>query len=41
MIDILYIVGSVLFFSLMLAYTAACNRLGRVSDATQAREDAR
>ncbi len=29
MIDIVYIVGAVVFFALMLAYVAACAWLGR------------
>jgi hypothetical protein len=41
MIDLLYVVGAVLFFALMLAYAAACNRLGRAADVRQAREEAR
>ena len=39
--DVLYVLGSILFFALMLAYTAACDRLGRTPDAGHAREDAR
>jgi hypothetical protein len=31
MIDLLYLVGTVAFFALMLAYTRACERLGRRS----------
>lgn len=41
MIDILYVVGSILFFSLMLAYTAACSRLGRVGEVDRVWEDVR
>lgn len=41
MIDVLYVAGSVLFFALMIAYAAACNRLGRTADVDQAREHAR
>jgi len=41
MIDLLYLVGSVFFFALMIAYAAACNRLGRAADVDQAREDLR
>jgi K+-transporting ATPase KdpF subunit len=32
MIDVLYVVATVLFFSLVLAYAAACDRLGRGAD---------
>ena len=39
MIDVLYIVGTVLFFALMLGYVAACNRLGRTADVERAKED--
>jgi len=38
MIDILYIAATLLFFVLMLAYTAACNRLGRQADVERASE---
>jgi hypothetical protein len=31
MTDILYLVGSVAFFALMLGYVAACARLGRAA----------
>lgn len=41
MIDVLYIVGSVLFFALMIAYAAACDRLGRSVDVDRVREDVR
>jgi hypothetical protein len=33
MIDVLYIVGTLAFFALMIAYVAACDRLGRGRDA--------
>jgi hypothetical protein len=32
MLDILYILGTVAFFALMLAYVAGCERLGWASD---------
>ena len=41
MIDLLYVVGTILFFALMIGYTAACDRLGRTSDVERAPEDAR
>jgi len=40
-IDVLYVVATVLFFALMLGYVAACERLGRSADVERAREDAR
>lgn len=33
MIDVVYVLVSVLFFGLMAAYVAGCARLGRVADA--------
>ena len=33
MIDAIYVLGSIAFFALMLAYVAACARLGRAADA--------
>jgi hypothetical protein len=33
MIDLLYLAGTVVFFALMLAYVAFCERLGQASDA--------
>jgi hypothetical protein len=33
MLDIIYVLGSVAFFVLMLGYVAGCERLGRSSDA--------
>ena len=41
MIDVLYVVATIAFFALMIAYTAACNRLGRTADVERAQEDAR
>lgn len=32
MIDMLYMVATILFFALMVAYVAACDRLGRKAD---------
>lgn len=32
MFDLLYVVGTFAFFGLMLAYVAACARLGRSTD---------
>lgn len=32
MIDLLYILGTLAFFALMLAYVAGCARLGRGGD---------
>jgi len=40
-IDVLYVVATVLFFALMLGYVAACNRLGRSADVERAKEDVR
>ena len=41
MIDVIYVVATVLFFALMLGYTAACDRLGRNADVERAKEDVR
>jgi hypothetical protein len=41
MIDLLYLLATVLFFALMLAYVAGLGRLGRAADVERAREDAR
>jgi hypothetical protein len=40
MIDLLYIAGTLAFFALMLAYVAACARLGRSNDG-ETTDDAR
>lgn len=32
MIDVIYVVGTLAFFALMLLYVAACDRLGRTAD---------
>ena len=34
MLDIIYVLGTVAFFALMLGYVAGCERLGRSSDST-------
>ena len=39
MIDVLYVVATVLFFALMLRYAAACDRLGRNADVEREKED--
>ena len=31
-IDIIYILATIVFFALMVAYVAACDRLGRAAD---------
>ena len=37
MIDLIYVLGTVAFFALMLGYVAACERLGRDSADVRAR----
>lgn len=32
MLDVLYVIGSIAFFALMLAYVAGCERLGQSAD---------
>lgn len=32
MLDVLYVIGSIAFFALMLAYVAGCARLGQSAD---------
>jgi hypothetical protein len=39
MIDLVYVVGTLLFFALMLAYVAGCDHLGRSADVERAVED--
>ena len=39
MIDVIYVVATVLFFALMLAYVAACDRLGRNADVERASKE--
>jgi hypothetical protein len=41
MMDLIYVVGTVLFFALMLAYVAGCEHLGRTADVERAEEDIR
>ena len=41
MIDLIYIATTVAFFALMLAYVAACRRLGRAGSAEQAGREGR
>ena len=36
MIDLLYVLASIAFFALMIAYVAACDRLGRAADVERA-----
>lgn len=36
MIDILYVLSSILFFALMIWYVAGCDRLGRAADVERA-----
>ena len=36
MIDILYVVATLLFFALMILYVEACDRLGRAADVERA-----
>lgn len=39
--DLLYLLGTLAFFALMLAYVAACMRLGAQASADIAEEEAR
>jgi len=39
MIDLIYVVATILFFALMLLYVAACDRLGRAAEAERAPEE--
>lgn len=32
MIDLVYVVATILFFALMIGYVAGCDRLGRAAD---------
>lgn len=41
MIDILYVVATVVFFALTIGYVAACDRLGRSANAERATEEQR
>jgi hypothetical protein len=38
MIDIVYVATTVVFFALMIAYVAACDRLGRHADVDRTKE---
>jgi predicted acyltransferase (DUF342 family) len=37
--DALYVVGTILFFGLMMLYIAGCDRLGRAADVERAVEE--
>ena len=39
--DVLYVAGTVGFFALMLAYVAACAKVGRSIESEDAADDAR
>ena len=39
MIDLIYVAATVVFFALMIAYVAACDRLGRGADVERAGKD--
>jgi len=39
--DFIYVAGTLAFFALMLAYVAACARLGRPRDQEASADDAR
>jgi hypothetical protein len=39
MIDIVYIATTVVFFALMIAYVAGCDRLGRHADVDRASKE--
>jgi hypothetical protein len=41
MLDILYLLGTVAFFALMLGYVSFCERLARSGDAKNAATDVR
>ncbi|MEP6729394.1 MAG: hypothetical protein ABJE10_02095 [bacterium] len=41
MLDVLYVLGTIAFFALMLAYVAGCERLGRMSDADVVTKESR
>jgi hypothetical protein len=41
MLDLLYVLGSVAFFALMLAYVAGCRRLGATTDHDAATPESR
>ena len=39
MIDLVYIVATVVFFAVMIAYVAACDQLGRRADVERANKE--
>ena len=39
MIDLIYVAVTLLFFTLMLAYVAGCDRIGRTADVERAKEE--
>ncbi len=39
MMDVIYVLATVAFFALMLAYVVGCNRLGRTADVERAPEE--
>jgi hypothetical protein len=41
MIDLVYVLGTVAFFGLMLLYIAGCDRLGRGADVERTNEETR
>lgn len=41
MIDLLYVAVTLVFFALMVAYAAACNRIGRSAGDERAQDEAR
>lgn len=41
MIDLIYVLTTVLFFASMVAYVAACDRLGRNADVERAGKEQR
>jgi hypothetical protein len=41
MYDVMYVLDSIAFFALMLAYVAGCERLGSTADAGASWSDAR
>ncbi|MGH7619495.1 MAG: hypothetical protein ACREPM_19940 [Gemmatimonadaceae bacterium] len=41
MMDLIYVVGTIAFFALMLAYVRGCERLGRAGTADSSRGETR
>ncbi len=39
MMDLAYVVGSVVFFAVMILYVAGCERLGRTPEADRVQEN--